>query len=116
MTEHRDDSEMSRFERDGAARYSARDAVGAVALVALLLVLFSGGSIRDAAAQIDPGIGRDIVDAVGGPTEWVADRLPLDERPARAHRRPLPDSELAGGGFDADREPSRRGRRPGSRR
>ena len=80
MTEHRDDSEMSRFERHGQRAYSARDAVGAVALVALLLVLFSGGSIRDAAAQIDPGVGHDIVNAVGGPTQWVADRLPLQTR------------------------------------
>ena len=48
-----------------------------MALVALLLILFSGGSIRHAAAEIDPGIGHDIVDAVGEPTEWVADRLPL---------------------------------------
>ncbi len=53
---------MSRFERRGLHSFSARDAVSAVALVALLLILFAGGSIRDAAAQIDPGIGRDVVD------------------------------------------------------
>ena len=89
MTEHRDDSEMSRFERHGQHVYSARDAIGAVALVALLLVLFAGGSIRDAAAQIDPGIGRDLVEAVGEPT--AVGRRPAAARrgPARAHRRPL---------------------------
>ena len=101
MTTHRDDSEMSRFERHGQHVYSARDAVGAVALVALLLVLFAGGSIRDATAQIDPGIGRDIVDAVGGPTEWVADRLPLDEAQHELTGGLSPDTELVGGaGFD----------------
>ena len=49
-----------------------------------------------------PGSGSDIVEAVGEPTEWVADRLPLARGPARAHRpasRPTPSS--AGGGFDA---------------
>ncbi len=97
---HHDDSEMSRFERHGQHSYSARDAVGAVALVALLLILFAGGSIRDATAQIDPGIGRDIVDAVGGPTEWVADRFPLDEAQHELTGGLSPDTELTAGGFD----------------
>ena len=100
MTEHRDDSEIGRFERRGQHVYSARDAVGAVALVALLLVLFSGGSIRHAAAQIDPGIGQDVVEAVGGPTDWVADRLPLDEAQRELTAGLSPDTELTGGGFD----------------
>jgi hypothetical protein len=91
---------MSRFERHGQHAYSARDAVGAVALVALLLVLFAGGSIRDAAAQIDPGIGQDVVEAVGGPTEWIADRLPLDEAQHELTAGLSPDTELTGGGFD----------------
>ncbi len=98
---HRDDSEMSRFERHGQRAYSARDAVGAVALVALLLVLFAGGSIRDATAQIDPGVGHDIVDAVGGPTQWIADRLPLDEAQHELTGGLSPDPDLvSSGGFD----------------
>ena len=100
MTEHHDDSEIGRFERRGQHVYSARDAVGAVALVALLLILFSGGSIRHAAAQIDPGIGQDVVEAVGGPTDWVADRLPLDEAQRELTAGLSPDTELTGGGFD----------------
>ena len=99
MTDHRDDSEMSRFERRRQHTYSARDAVTAVALVALLLVLFSGGSIRDATAQIDPGIGRDIVNAVGGPTEWVADRLPLQNAQHELTGGLSPDTQLVAGGF-----------------
>ncbi|MDX6582419.1 MAG: uncharacterized protein QOI10_1603 [Solirubrobacterales bacterium] len=97
---HRDDSEMSRFERHGQRVYSARDAVGAIALVCLLLVLFAGGSIRDATAQISPGIGRDIVNAVGGPTQWVADRLPLDEAQHDLTAGLSPDPQLTGAGFD----------------
>jgi lysophospholipase L1-like esterase len=99
MTTHRDDSEMRRFERHRQHSYSARDAVGATALVALLLVLFAGGSIRDATAQIDEGIGRDIVDAVGGPAEWIADRFPLDEAQHELTGGLSPDEELGGGGF-----------------
>jgi lysophospholipase L1-like esterase len=100
MTTHRDDSEMSRFERHGQRSYTARDAVGAIALVALLLVLFAGGSIRDATAQIDPGIGHDIVDAVGGPTQWIADRFPLDEAQHELTGGLSPDEALTAGGFD----------------
>lgn len=91
---------MGRFDREGVRNYSARDAVGAVAMIALLLVLFSGGSIRNAAAQIDPGIGRDFVEAVGGPTEWIADRLPLQSAQHEITGGLSPDQELAGGGFD----------------
>ncbi len=99
-SEHRDDSEMNRFDRDGVRNYSARDAVGAVALIALLLVLFSGGSIRNAAAQIDSGIGRDLVEAVGGPTQWIADRLPLQSAQHELTGGLSPDQDLSGGGFD----------------
>jgi len=100
LSQHTDDSEMSRFERRGQHVYGARDAVGAVALVALLLILFAGGSIRDAAAQIDQGIGQEIVEAVGGPTEWLAERLPLDEAQHELTAGLSPDAELAGGAFD----------------
>jgi hypothetical protein len=97
---------MSRFERHGQRSYSARDAVGAVALVALLLILFSGGSIGDATAQIDPGIGHDIVAAVGEPTEWVSDRLPLDEAQHALTGGLSPDQELTAGGFDPGTAPA----------
>jgi len=91
---------MSRFDREGVRNYSARDAVGAVAIIALLLILFSGGSIRSAAAQIEPGIGRDIVDAIGGPTEWIADLTPLATAQHDLTGGLSPDQELGGGGFD----------------
>ena len=100
MSEHRDDSQMSRFDREGQRRYSAGDAVRAVLIIAALLVLFSGGSIRDAAAEMDPGIGRDLVSAVGKPSEWIADRLPLDEAQSELTGGLSPDDELAGGGFE----------------
>jgi lysophospholipase L1-like esterase len=100
MSKHRDDSLMSRFDREGQRRYSAGDAIRAVAIVAALLILFAGGSIRDAAAQMDPGIGRALVSAVGKPTEWIANRLPLDEAQSELTGGLSPDQELGGGGFE----------------
>ena len=100
MTQHRDDSQMSRFDRGDQRRYSAADAVRATAIVALLLILFSGGSIGDAAAEMDAGIGRDLISAVGEPTEWIADRLPFDEAQAELTAGLSPDEELGGGGFE----------------
>ena len=100
MTEHRDDSLMSRFDRHGQRRYTAGDAVRATLIIAVLLVLFAGGSIRDAAAQLSPGIGRDVVEAVGEPTEWIADRLPLDEAQSELTGGLSPDQEFTSGGFD----------------
>ena len=68
---------MSRFDRFGLRRFSARQAVVAVTLAAVLLVLFEGAAIRKQGEEMHPGIQRDLVLAVGRPAGWVADRLPL---------------------------------------
>ncbi len=98
---HGDDSLMERFDRWGLRRYSAWDGVKAVALAVLLLLLFAGGAVRKAADELKPGLGRDIVKAVGSPSGWVADQLPL-----AGARRDLtswlsPNQELTGRGFAA---------------
>src|SRR4051794_22790429 len=77
MTEHRDDSEMSRFDRDGLRRFRARDAVLAVGLVAVLLVVLSGGSVLRAGKEEKPGVTKDVLTAVGKPTDAIASTLPL---------------------------------------
>lgn len=92
---------MNRFERDGLLANSAGDAVKAVLVVAVALVLFAGGSIRGAAAEMESGIGKDLISAVGEPTEWIAERLPLDEAQTELTSALSPDDELGGGGFDA---------------
>lgn len=92
---HRDDSLMSRFEQQGLRRFSARQAVLAITFVALVLVLLSGGSVRDAGEEMDPGIGRDIVLAVGKPAGWLADRLPLAEATHDATAWLSPDTDLS---------------------
>ncbi len=63
---------------------SARAAIGVVLLAVGLLVLFEGASIRDAGEEMDPGVQRDVVLAIGHPTGWVADQLPFDEWGAKA--------------------------------
>ncbi len=74
---HEDDSLMSRFDRYGLRRFRARDGIWAVLLAAVVLVLSQGASIRKAGEQMNPGIGRDLILAVGDPAGWIADRLPL---------------------------------------
>jgi lysophospholipase L1-like esterase len=92
---HGDDSQMARFERHGLRRFTARQAVAAVGLIAFVLVLFSGGSVRDAGEEMDPGIGRELVVAIGEPTGWVADRLPLQEAAVEATGGLSPDTDLS---------------------
>src|SRR3954453_1019347 len=73
----RDDGSMGRFDAAGERRFSARDAVLAVGVCALLLLLFSGGSVKRAGAEMSPGVSKSIVEALGKPTSTVADALPF---------------------------------------
>jgi lysophospholipase L1-like esterase len=98
---HQDDSLMNRFDRLGLRRFRARDAILAVTLATVLLVLFEGASVRDAGEQMNPGVGRDIVLAIGRPAGWIADRLPLASVSDRATGWLSPDQGLNGpGGFN----------------
>jgi len=99
---HRDDSQMSRFDREGVRRSRARDAVKAVVLSAILLIVFAGDSIRDAGEEMNPGIGRDIVVAIGTPAGWIADHTPLADAGDAVTSGLSPDSELGEGGFSAE--------------
>jgi lysophospholipase L1-like esterase len=100
MTEPRDDSLMSRFDRFGLRRFSGRDAVLSVLFTALLLVLFEGASVRRAGDRMSPGVGRDLVLAVGRPSNWIAEELPLASVAHKATAWLSPDRTLSGpGGF-----------------
>jgi lysophospholipase L1-like esterase len=61
-------------------RGRARDALVVVGIAALLLVLFQGAGVRGGAEELSPGVGRDVVEAVGEPTGWIADNLPFSGR------------------------------------
>src|SRR4051812_47922009 len=77
MPQVRDDGSMGRFDAAGERRFSARDAVLAVGVCALLLLLFSGGSVKRAGAEMSPGVSKSIVEALGKPSSTVADALPF---------------------------------------
>ncbi|MFI5027040.1 MAG: hypothetical protein ACHQCI_09875, partial [Solirubrobacterales bacterium] len=72
---HGDDSLMQRFDRWGLRRFSAWDAVKAVTLTTVVLLLFAGGAVHKAADEHKPGLGRDIIKAIASPAGWVADEL-----------------------------------------
>jgi lysophospholipase L1-like esterase len=58
-------------------RSRARDALLVVFLSVIVLTLFEGGSVRTAGEEMQPGVERDVVVAVGKPAGWLADRTPL---------------------------------------
>lgn len=58
-------------------RTSARDAIRCVLLALALLAVCEGDAVGHAADHMQPGLRRDVLAAVGGPTGWVADRLPF---------------------------------------
>ena len=95
-----DDSRINRFDDPGVRHTRARDGVLAIAVTALLLIVFAGGAVRSAAEAIDPGIGRDLVEAVGEPAGWIADELPFADARAELTDPLSPDTELVGTGFD----------------
>ena len=94
-----DDSLMERFDEQRLRRFTARDAVVAPGLIALLLLVFSGGSVRDAGEEMNPGLGRDLVLAVGRPAGWVADQLPFASIGHTLTGWLSPDTKLVGTGF-----------------
>ena len=98
---HGDDSLMERFDRWDLRRFTAWDAVKAVSLTTLLLLLFAGGAVRKAADELDPGLGRDIVKAIGEPAGWVSDHLPFSDTRRDLTSWLSPDQQLSGTGFEA---------------
>ncbi len=96
----RDDSLMDRFDEEKLRRFSARDAVMATALIAFLLLVFSGGSVKRAGEELNPGLGRDVVVAIGKPAAWVAEQLPFAEIGHTLTGWLSPDQKLVGVGFE----------------
>src|SRR5215218_1987618 len=98
---HGDDSLMGRFDRWDLNRFRGSDAVKAVALTTFLLLIFAGGAVREAADELDPGLGRDVVKAVGEPAGWVSDQLPFADTRRDLTSWLSPDKQLSGTGFEA---------------
>ena len=95
MSQHEDDSQMSRFEREGLERFSARQCVAAVGLVALILLICAGGAIREEAEEMQSGWERSLLMAVGEPAEVVADNLPFQDATGDVTAGLSPDSDLS---------------------
>lgn len=64
-------------ETDPRARGSAKQAIWLVLAVMALLVVCAGDSVRNQGEELDDGIVKDVVLAVGHPTGWIADNLPF---------------------------------------
>jgi lysophospholipase L1-like esterase len=94
----RDDSLMDRFDQHGLSRFRARDAILAVLLVAVLLVVFAGDSARRAGEQMNPGVGRDVVLFFGKPAGSIADALPFAKVADDATAWVRPDDDLGSNG------------------
>jgi lysophospholipase L1-like esterase len=98
--QHHDDNRMERFDRSGTRRFQARDGLIAVSVAAIVLVVCSGTSIRKQAEEMRPGIGRDVVLAVGRPAAWISAALPLHSLTTTLTGWLSPDTNLTGpGGF-----------------
>jgi lysophospholipase L1-like esterase len=82
------------YDRPGARRFGARDALVCVLVAALLLALLEGPSIRRSGEQMDRGIQRTMVLAVGKPFGWVGDRLGLARISHDATAWLSPDADL----------------------
>ena len=98
---HRDDSQMNRFDREGVRRTRAREAVKAIAISAVVLIVFSGDSIRAAGEEMSPGIEKDVVSAIGAPAGWIADHTPLADVNEEVTAGLSPDADLGAGGFNS---------------
>jgi lysophospholipase L1-like esterase len=95
MARHDDDSQMSRFEREGLDRFSAKQAVAAIALVAGILILCAGGALRHAGEEMEDGWERSLLMAVGKPTDVIADNLPFQDATGDATAGLSPDADLS---------------------
>ncbi len=92
---------MDRFEDGRVRRVRAREAVFAVFLAGLILVLLQGPSIRKAGDELKPGVEREAVLAIGRPAASIADALPFARASTRATAFLEPEPNLGGsGGFE----------------
>ena len=84
---------MSRFDREGVRHFTARQSVLAVAIVAAILLVLSGGSILSAADEEKPGVEKDLLHAIGKPGSTLADN-PLGKASSKLTSKLSPDEKL----------------------
>jgi lysophospholipase L1-like esterase len=89
---------MDRFERGYQHRWRARQGLLAVLVCAVLLVVFEGGSIKKAGEEMNHGIGRTLVLAVGRPAGSIASSLPFQSAGRHVTNLISPDVNLGDSG------------------
>jgi lysophospholipase L1-like esterase len=83
-------------------RLGARDALVAIGVAALLLVLIEGPSIRNSGERMEDGLWRTVVLAVGKPADAIGDVIPLPEVGDALTGWLSPDDDSGGpGSFEA---------------
>jgi lysophospholipase L1-like esterase len=97
-----DDAPRTLVDLTKARRYDFRQLLKAVGIISLLLFITSGPGIREAGEQMDPGLERTLVLAVGKPADALGEILPLHEVADDATAWLSTDEDLGeGGGFTA---------------
>jgi lysophospholipase L1-like esterase len=81
-----------------ARRFRARDAIVAVVVATLIVLVAAGPSIRRTGNRMDPGFERDMVLAVGKPADAVAGALPFADWAGTLTGWLAPDDEVGGEG------------------
>ena len=83
-------------------RLTARDALIAIGVTALILLIVEGPSIRNSGERMDDGLWRTVVLAVGRPADAVGDVIPLPEAGDELTGWLSPDGDSGGpGSFEA---------------
>jgi hypothetical protein len=83
-------------------RFRARDALVAVGVAAILLLLVEGPSIRNSGERMDDGLWKTVVLAIGKPADAAGDALPFAEIGDELTGWLAPDDDRGGpGSFEA---------------
>jgi lysophospholipase L1-like esterase len=97
-----DDPPRTLIDLSKARRFDVRQLLIAVGIVSLLLFVTAGPGIRAAGEQMDPGLERTLVLAVGEPAGALGDVVPLHEVADEATAWLSTEDDLGeGGGFSA---------------
>jgi lysophospholipase L1-like esterase len=98
----RDDSPQAIIDLSRARRFTVRQMLITIGVMCLILLILEGPSIRHQGEEMESGIIRTAVLAVGKPTGWVGDRLPFHDATREATAWLSPDDDLGGGegGFE----------------
>ena len=99
MTEKpkRDDAPLAVIDLSRARRFTVRQMLVTIGVMCLILIVLEGPSIRNQGKEMESGIIKTAVLAVGEPTGWLGDRLPFHDATETATAWLSPEDDLGGG-------------------